>query len=105
VGHWNTESVVWADTLERGQIVRRLDLLAERRVPPVAAGVAARWTERTGDFLGRAVPDALIDVWIALDDWVQAGSPEADAGGLGGRLYVRLVHALTAFDTYLRYGR
>jgi hypothetical protein len=87
------------NTLDRGQIARRLDALADKAVPVSGALYAANWTR---DRL-TPPPDELIDVWIAVDDWVQAGSPAY--GGFPGDkddLYARLVAALTRFYSYVR---
>lgn len=90
-----------ADRAEQVRIVTMLDTLAARRTPPIAADIAARWTER----IDGTPPDALIDVWVAVDDWAAAGCPAY--GGFPadkGDPYARLVACLTAFHGYLRYG-
>lgn len=102
VAGWGGDKVSWADTLDRGQMFRRLMMLAEREVPVSGARQAANWTRDT-----RAhVPEELIDVWCALQDWVDAGSPAY--GGWPsdkGDPYVRLVAALTRFYNAIRYPR
>lgn len=83
----------------RARFVRELNALAAREVPPICAAAAANWT-----LTAPPAPDELIDVWCALDDWIADGKhfPEPWQRSNPKYAYVRLVCALTAFDTYVR---
>lgn len=96
-----TWRLVEQEARTRALIVRELNRLAARPVPPIAARAAANWT-----LTAPPAPDALIDVWIAVEDWVEAGRPPYGPPHSDPRNdpYARLLSNLTVFDTHVRYG-